>query len=165
MSGLAETCLKHRVVVASAVSLERLLPSKTISFRYARRVQYDFITTDDWHTQHLLRPVFVSCSTKNVTFISIALSSPQLSPTPHRLARRLPLCAPGHHPNNERLHVAIARCRHTAQDHPDSDSSLPHRRLSHNSRQTTRRRTCFRSVIPLLFLDGCIGPLSAFQAA
>ena len=35
------------------------------------------ITTDDLHTQHLLRPVFVSCSTKNATFISIALSSLQ----------------------------------------------------------------------------------------
>ncbi|KAF8500792.1 hypothetical protein F5888DRAFT_1302620 [Russula emetica] len=37
--------------------------------------QPDFITTDDWHTEHLLRPVFMDCATKNAKVITIALSS------------------------------------------------------------------------------------------
>ncbi len=78
------------------------------------------------------------------------LPCPQLPPTPHRLARCLPLCDPGYHPNNERLHVAT--CRHTAQN--PIDSSLLHHQLPHHSWKTTRKRMCFRSALHLLFLDG-----------
>ena len=36
-----------------------------------------FITTDGWHTDDLLRPVFMGCATKNVQVITIALGSLQ----------------------------------------------------------------------------------------
>lgn len=51
------------------------------------------------------------------------------------------------------------------------NSSLPHHQLPHHSRQTcqtTRKRACFRSVLPLLFLDGWSGmvwPAFVSQAA
>jgi hypothetical protein len=32
--------------------------------------------------------------------------------------------------------------------------NLPRHQLPHHSRQTIRKRMCFRSVLPLLFLDG-----------
>jgi Dimerisation and cyclophilin-binding domain of Mon2 len=35
----------------------------------------DFITTEGWHTEHLLRPVFMGCATRNDKVITIALSS------------------------------------------------------------------------------------------
>ena len=73
------------------------------------------------------------------------IDCPRLPPTPHRSARCISLCDPGHHPNNERLHVA--RRRHTAQDPPDSP--LPHHQFPHHTRQTTRKRTCI-SLVPSL---------------
>jgi hypothetical protein len=57
--------------------------------------------------------------------ITIALSSLQ----PFIALRRIPLCDPGHHPNNERRH--FARYRQTAQD--PQNSPLLHHRLPHNS--------------------------------
>jgi hypothetical protein len=35
----------------------------------------DFITTDGWHTEHPLRPVFMGCSTKNAKVTTVALDS------------------------------------------------------------------------------------------
>jgi hypothetical protein len=92
---------------------------------------------------------------------------PRLPPTAHRLACRLPLRDPSHHPNNERLHVA--RRRHTAQNPPDPP--LPYHQFPRHSRPATCKRTCFRFVLPFC-LDGWtdwhtleIGPASVFQAA
>ncbi|KAF8501757.1 hypothetical protein F5888DRAFT_1267315 [Russula emetica] len=39
--------------------------------------QSDFITTDDWHREHLLRPVLMGCATKNAKVVTIALGSLQ----------------------------------------------------------------------------------------
>jgi len=50
--------------------MPRAIPSLTY---FASR----FITTDDWHTEDLLRPVFMGCATKNVKVITIALGSLQ----------------------------------------------------------------------------------------
>ena len=63
---------------------------------------------------------------------------PQLPPTPHGHARHLTLSSPGHRPDNLNEQLHFARCRHTAQDPPNS--SLRHHHLpvlSHHSRQTT----------------------------
>ena len=100
----------------------------------------DFITTDGRHKEP-------SHGRRNERCRSCR-DCPQLPPTPHRLARHLPLCESSHHPNNERLHVV--RCRYTAQDPPNSP--LPHR---HHSRQSTCKRTCFCSVFFLT--DGLTG--------
>jgi Dimerisation and cyclophilin-binding domain of Mon2 len=48
----------------------RAIPSLTLSASH-------FIITDDWHTEDLLRPVFMGCATKNVKVITIALGSLQ----------------------------------------------------------------------------------------
>jgi len=47
----------------------RAVPSLTLSLH--------FIMTDGWHTEDLLRPVFMGCATKNAKVITIALSSLQ----------------------------------------------------------------------------------------
>jgi hypothetical protein len=60
----------------------------------------DFITTDVWQTERVLRPVFMGCSTKNAKVITVDLDSLQ-----RLIALRavsLSLCDLGHHPNNER---------------------------------------------------------------
>jgi hypothetical protein len=62
---------------------------------------------------------------------------PRLPPAPHRLAPSLR--DPGHHPNNERLYVT--RRRHSSRT---SRLFSPFITNFHHSRQTTRRRTCFR---------------------
>jgi hypothetical protein len=92
------------------------------------------------------------------------LKTPKLSPVPsaHSNIALRAVSLSGHHPNNERLH--FARCRRTAQDPPDCPH--PYHQLPHHSRQTTRKATCFRFVLPLLFFpDGWTSHPSAFQAA
>jgi hypothetical protein len=76
-------------------------------------------------------------------------------------SRCLPLCDPGHRANNERQR--FARCQQIAQEPPDPP--LLHHRLALLSRQTTHKRTRLLSVLPLLFLDGRIGPPFVFYAA
>ena len=105
--------------------------------------------------------VFMCCATKNAKVTIVALSSLRHLIILH--AVMVPLSAIPSTidlSNNERLHVA--RCRHTAQDPPDSP--LPRHQLPHHSQQTTRKHTRFRSVLPLLFPDGWTSPPSAFQA-
>jgi hypothetical protein len=44
---------------------------------FARDSESEFITTDGWHTEDLLCPVFMGCATKNAKVITIALGSLQ----------------------------------------------------------------------------------------
>jgi hypothetical protein len=48
----------------------RAIPSVALSASHV-------ITTDDWHTEDLLRPVFMGCATKNAKVITISLGSLQ----------------------------------------------------------------------------------------
>ena len=62
-----------------------------------------FITTDDWHTEHFIRPVVMCCAMKNAKVITVALGYP---PTPYRLASRLSLCNLEHHPSSKQWATA-----------------------------------------------------------
>ena len=103
--------------------------------------------------EHLLRPVFMGCSTKKAKVIIIALGSLQ-----RLIALRAAVSVefsgiPAYHPSDER--PLVARCR---LGHVPPDSPLPHRQLTHYSWQTTRKRTCFRHGLSLLFLQLTDGP-------
>jgi Dimerisation and cyclophilin-binding domain of Mon2 len=103
--------------------------------------------------EHLLRPVFMGCSTKKAKVIIIALGSLQ-----RLIALRAAVSVefsgiPAYHPSNER--PLVARCR---LGHVLPESPLPDHQLSHYSWQTTRKRTCFRHVLSLLFLQLTDGP-------
>jgi hypothetical protein len=52
----------------------------------------DFITTGNWHTENLLRPIIMGYAMKNADVITVVLD--QLPRTPHGYARRLILCDP-----------------------------------------------------------------------
>jgi hypothetical protein len=110
----------------------------------ARDCESHFITTDGWHTEHL-RSVF-NCATKNAEVITIALD-----PLQGLIAMRavslyaIPATI-------RRMNDCISQGVDTAQD--PLDSPLPRPQLPHHSWQTTRKLTCFRPVLPLLFTDG-----------
>ena len=105
----------------------------------------DFITTDSLHTEHLLRPVFMSCPTKIAKVITIPLSSllialctVSLSAIPNIIQTI-----------NDRMSQGVGR--HTTRDPPDS----PHRHPA------TRKRTCFAPSLPqratrLLYSRTCV---------
>ncbi|KAI0266645.1 hypothetical protein BGY98DRAFT_462744 [Russula aff. rugulosa BPL654] len=85
--------------------------------------------------------VFMCCATKTAKVITVALSSLQRLIILHAVTASLSaIPSTIDHSNNERLHVA--RCRHTAQDPPDTLLSLVTNFL-HHSQRTTRKRTCF----------------------
>ena len=103
--------------------------------------------------EHLLRPVFMGCSTKKAKVIIIALGSIQ-RPIALRASVSVEFSGiPANHPSNER--PLVARCR---PGHVPAGSPLPHHQLSHHSWQTTRKFTCFRPVLSLLFLQSTDGP-------
>ena len=85
----------HYIVVAPIVP-----PSlfKSTSFRYTcKRFRFRLITTDDWHTEYLIRPVFMRRATKNANVITFALGPSNAS----SLFVSSPSAIPStvHHPN------------------------------------------------------------------
>jgi hypothetical protein len=111
-------------IVASSFSwyLDRLLIVIVLSYPHSSFFSLLFIVK-------CLLSMFLACDRRVPSGVRVSLSrqmaghtaAPLPSAPSNASLRALPLCDPGHHPDNERLHVA--RCRPTAQD--PLDSSLP----------------------------------------
>jgi hypothetical protein len=111
----------------------------------------------DSHMENLPRPVtvFMSCPTKNAKVISISFSS---------LHRLIALCAVSLSAIPAVIQTINDRMSQGVDIHLKIlQTPLPHDQLCYHSRQTIRKRMCFRSVLSLLILDA--SPPYVFQAA
>jgi hypothetical protein len=155
---LAQTS-KHRIV--SHQLCVYLYPSRPFSDLPTSDSESDFITTDDWYTEYLIRPcLHVLRNEKCQSYHRC----PQLPPTLHHLARRhgLPLCDPEHHRSFKQLTTPC--CKVSTYSSRSSRHSSPSSPTSPPFTTDYPQRTRFRSVLPLLFPDGWTSPPSAFQA-
>ena len=112
------------------------------------------IARDDWHAEHFIRPVFVCCA---------CAANSRLPPTPPlRLVSHycLPLRFRALSIIQTMINCVLQGINIQLKILQTHFSSSP---TSPSFIATPRKRTCFRSVLPLLFLDGWTGPLLRFM--
>ena len=120
-----------------------IYPIQSLSDMLARDSESEFITTDDWYTEDLC-PIFMGCATKNAKVVTVALGFLQrlIALQNVRLSATPALIQTTNDCTLQRVDIQLKILQTLLSVSP----------ASHHSQQTTRKRTCFRSIVTLLFI-------------